>query len=49
MNGSEARRDDRLDSWKAIASYLGRDVRTVHPRTLMRQLDIVLRQRPAES
>src|SRR6185437_3422009 len=29
MNGSETERNDRLDSWKAIATYLRRDVRTV--------------------
>jgi hypothetical protein len=26
----ESRDDDRLDSWKEIAAYLKRDVRTVH-------------------
>src|SRR5690348_8470084 len=29
MKGSEAMGSDRLDSWKAIADYLGRNVRTV--------------------
>jgi len=29
-NGAEAEREPRLDSWKAIAAYLNRDVRTAH-------------------
>ncbi len=36
----EAARDDRLMGWKAIAAYLGRDIRTVHRWELAENLPV---------